>query len=432
MNNTDKNVETIKLLSLEGFANAYLASDLISVSDSEIKDACLQIISIPPKEPMSFTLHAPLETMARSRILDYVSPEAKEMARMQMCATARLYLESEQVTDSELSTEPKKDYDLESLKNAVDSSDIKVVNQILSAACRDDENVLDELLARLLTGSVRAAMHGDIFIGQTNRSNIHGSLKLALSQMFVQGVTLDTKNKELSMAARRWKATAIKPIKLSPSVAISKAEAVTDQISGSMFRTQMENVGSTEGIASIIHQAWPEIPSFVKPARQIAELGEVGIEHVFRFVTRVAAATMIRDVKKHRRYGWTHMLTLTEACVEVAQIPGLAELAVEVALVIAASWRITMTEQELAKDDLVSVDPSLLPEEWDWQRILEFAAKRNDAHLVKYTLACHDRAERDPEAEPLFRAGAIVLVNDWLPETPDNKLKESLFVGGDR
>lgn len=432
MNSIDKHVEAIKSLPLEGFASAYLASDLVSIADSEIKDACLQIISNPVKEPKSFTLHAPLETMARSRILDYVSPESKEMARMQMCATARLYLESEPVDSSELISAPSKDYDLESMKKAVDSSDIRTVNNMLAGACKDDENILDELLARILTGSVRAAMHGDIFIGQTNRSNVHGTLKLALSQMFVRGVTLDTKNKEVPMAARRWETPNTKPNTLSPSEAISKAEAIISRIESSMYRTQMENVGSTEGIAGIIQQSWPEIPSFTQPARQIAELGEVGIEHMFRFITRVAAATMIKDVKKHRRYGWTHMLTLTEACVEVAQIPGLAKLAVEVALVIAASWRITMTEQELTKEDLTRVDEKLLPKEWDWQHILEFAAKRNDAHLVKYALACHDRAERDAESEQLFRAGAIVLVNDWLPETPEDKLQGSLFVGGDR
>ena len=54
------------------------------------------------------------------------------------------------------------------------------------------------------------------------------------------------------------------------------------------------------------------------------------------------------------------------------------------------------------------------------------AAIRNDAHLVKYTLACLDVATMDPAYARLYHAAAAYLVSVWMATTPAESLLENL------
>src|SRR5690349_6503835 len=54
------------------------------------------------------------------------------------------------------------------------------------------------------------------------------------------------------------------------------------------------------------------------------------------------------------------------------------------------------------------------------------ASKRNDAHLVKYTVQCLDCAVMDPARAPLFHAAAAYLVSIWVREIPEDHLVEHL------
>ena len=69
------------------------ARNLDAVSDEELFRQAAAIVSRPSadNEPGGFVLHAPLELMARYGLLRLVSPSERELARLQMIATAAVY-----------------------------------------------------------------------------------------------------------------------------------------------------------------------------------------------------------------------------------------------------------------------------------------------------------------------------------------------------
>ncbi|MDA3040363.1 MAG: hypothetical protein O3C27_12715, partial [Actinomycetota bacterium] len=57
-------------------------SDLLALSDAQLVAACAAVVSIPRSDPGdSFTLHAPLELIARSALLPQVAEAARPRAR---------------------------------------------------------------------------------------------------------------------------------------------------------------------------------------------------------------------------------------------------------------------------------------------------------------------------------------------------------------
>ena len=62
------------------------------LSDAEIFDQICPIVACPPRRSLtSFTLHAPLEAMARYGLMHLVHPSDRELARLQMLASAAVY-----------------------------------------------------------------------------------------------------------------------------------------------------------------------------------------------------------------------------------------------------------------------------------------------------------------------------------------------------
>jgi len=62
------------------------------LSDAELFDQVFPIVARPPVRGLtSFTLHAPLEVMARYGLMRLVNPTERELARLQMVASASVY-----------------------------------------------------------------------------------------------------------------------------------------------------------------------------------------------------------------------------------------------------------------------------------------------------------------------------------------------------
>src|ERR1700689_2692185 len=65
---------------------------LAELSDAELFDQVCPIVARPPVRGLtSFTLHAPLEVMARYGLMRLVEPPDRELARLQMVASAAVY-----------------------------------------------------------------------------------------------------------------------------------------------------------------------------------------------------------------------------------------------------------------------------------------------------------------------------------------------------
>jgi hypothetical protein len=71
----------------------YRSRWLADLNDSQLIAAASQLVSAPEDESSSFTLHAPLELIARSALLPLVLPADRELARMQIVASAAIYQE---------------------------------------------------------------------------------------------------------------------------------------------------------------------------------------------------------------------------------------------------------------------------------------------------------------------------------------------------
>jgi hypothetical protein len=70
---------------------SYYSRKLEALSETELFRAVAQIVSQPKPELSSFHLHAPLEIMARYNLLPLVSPADRDLAEIQMVATASYY-----------------------------------------------------------------------------------------------------------------------------------------------------------------------------------------------------------------------------------------------------------------------------------------------------------------------------------------------------
>ena len=76
----------------QNVAGEYNDRALGELSDAEIFDQVCPIVARPPMRGLtSFTLHAPLEMMARYGLMRLVDPSDRELARLQMVASAAVY-----------------------------------------------------------------------------------------------------------------------------------------------------------------------------------------------------------------------------------------------------------------------------------------------------------------------------------------------------
>jgi hypothetical protein len=161
---------------------------------------------------------------------------------------------------------------------------------------------------------------------------------------------------------------------------------------------------------------------------------------------RVAACSMLQDDPAHAPYGWTHCLTLPHAICEI--LPWLPDR--RVASAVAATYVVAFRAGESRGSldtgwvpervstgllDALDAGPDVAGAAWfhapdhELARALPAligrAATHDDAHVVKYTLACLGAAERDRAQRSLYYAAAASLVAWWSVHSGD-ALREDL------
>jgi hypothetical protein len=86
------NLHRISGIDPKNIADEYEGRALGDLSDTEIFDQVCSIVARPPVRGLtSFTLHAPLEVMARYGLMRLADPSDRELARLQMVASAAVY-----------------------------------------------------------------------------------------------------------------------------------------------------------------------------------------------------------------------------------------------------------------------------------------------------------------------------------------------------
>jgi hypothetical protein len=154
-----------------------------------------------------------------------------------------------------------------------------------------------------------------------------------------------------------------------------------------------------------------------------APLRGMGVDDARRILLRTAAQSMLQDNRDAVPYGWTHCLTMPQAVLVAAEHGADPDVGIAVAATYVLGFRATQGR--------VQIDPAWVPPRdtaagavWSAgedevtsivDELVSYGAVHPDAHVAKYTLACLDAAEADPEGRRLFLAAAAHLHEWWKP-----------------
>jgi hypothetical protein len=127
-----------------------------------------------------------------------------------------------------------------------------------------------------------------------------------------------------------------------------------------------------------------------------------------RTLTRIAAWSMIHDDPAQAPYGWSHALTMPQAVMALAGAGVSPRDALAVASTFTVGFRAAHAVMDLPETIGPGSPPDVTPAE-----LATAASLHEDAHLVKYTLACLHAAADDPRCRSLYLTAALRLVNWW-------------------
>ncbi|MDR7377245.1 hypothetical protein J2X19_001924 [Rhodoferax ferrireducens] len=354
-----------------------------------------------PKQrpPSSIVLHAPLELLARAALLPRVAPSARDLARQQIAAIASRYAaEGPEITLlSPTFATPR--HAQEALLAALRNGDADGCN-----------GALEFLLKALPLWQLRAALV-DVLTPQLGAA-AHTPILLAALPRFVH--TIPGLGGLLHAPLR------------------SVARQADLQLT---WHTQPGPEGGTDADpASILWQRLAQVPAWALASTAIAPTllavqnngmatrllagpcQTLTVPQAQRVLLRLAALSMLQDTPQHAPYGWTHCLSLPQAVLANADASRDPQALVAIAATHVLAFRATLGTVALEVSDVIA-DPQISA-----TALASHAATHPDAHLAKYTLACLDAADNDPQAAPLFLAAAAHLGRWWKTQDASHSL----------
>ena len=339
----------------------------------------------------SFRLHAPLELLARVRLLDRLDgDDAGVIAAIDELA------ERYRADGNDLDARPDVLFAdaraaSEALATAVGAGDVDGAGDAARALATHTGPVeLTRLVAPVALRSLSAAGHANIFFHLLVGTGRH---ELA--------ATLEPLARELA----RHPDAAIPP----PDPAPGRGDG-----GGSASATAEDLVATLAALPAL----GPPDPAFIRP------LVEHAVHHpevaaglsalaapddpatAARTLLRCAQWSMLAEPDDHVAYGWTHGLTLPSGALAVGALSGRRDEGWQVALAYVAAHRCGLGARPLAPPDQVrtGLDPSDLARR---------AGAHPDAHVAKCTVDCLDLADADPAAGDLHLAAAARLLEHW-------------------
>jgi hypothetical protein len=386
------------------------------LGDAELLDGVCRELSTTSAEATSFTLHAPLELMARSRLLSMVSPARRVAARRRIAQIADTWAASARpaaTADSRGESAPiERPPDM--LRDALRIGDPDSADRAFVALCaaRTPAKIVGDL-AGLVLGLLGGAAHGAIFLELLPQFRPTSGINPALMGRTVIGDIARHPNWRL-----RWldePRPAPSDASLFERLASPRAEG---RASSHFVQPTMALVDDT-GLA---HRTLADVTQHLT------------IDQARRELLPIAAMSMLQDDPANAPYGWTHCLTLPAAALAIGDRSDNPQRAVDVAATFVLGFRATQSSTAIDSEwapeppqrfvaEVERLDPGTAAA-MTWhadtgtragiaQRLIDHAATHRDAHLVKYTLACLDAAEHDPSNEHLFLAAAAFLAAWW-------------------
>jgi len=407
------------------------------LSDAELVAGAGRVLAHPKVAPAdSFVLHAPLELMARAALLPKARPDGREAARLRIVELAVAYEsagdeldEPQPLASSEVSGEVLAGR----LAAALAAGDLDDVDRIATAlAVTVAPARLASWLAASVVTSLGAAAHGSILLdllardpaGTVDGRVIRGGLREIGRHPDWQLSWFDDPELAAPDAAG-----------LGATSSDGGAEVWAD----ALVDVPLLGVPGSTFIYPLMHQAEASGAAVACLAPALARAltegaGRPDVRAARRELAAVAAWSMLQEGPEHAPYGWSHCLTMPQSVLALA-----GSVEPPVALAVAAT-HVLGFRAALATGPLdpahTPVGPALddLGEALDEGReaaaatvwhaspaavdaivatLATNAAGHEDAHLVKYTLACFDAAAADPGRARLFLAAAASLAAWW-------------------
>ena len=388
------------------------------LNDRDLVDAVAAAIT-PPKvaASSSFVLHAPMELIARARLLSLAPGAAWPEGRRRIAEIATRYAASGPEVEPTRRSYAGVASALGALTAAIPAGDADeadgALGWLLEHASR---SALLAGIADAVIPALGAAAHAPILLAMFLRWPEAGEAYGALLRAPVRYLTLQ------GAARLTWPTRAA----VSP----------------------MTGCGDLFG--ALLSPPHVDSPSmFIAPTMLAVEAGgfaerllaaptqSLCLEDAERALLRLAAGSMLQDDPRHAPYGWSHCLTLPQGVLTLAAVAKDQRAAIRVAATHVLGFRTTLGSAELepgrplplpTATGLADANPAQAASiafETPAQEagalraaLAAHAVGHVDAHLAKYTLACFDAADRDPEAAPLYLAAAAYL-GAWWDANPD-------------
>jgi hypothetical protein len=356
---------------------------IVSLSDAGLVQAVAWAIASPKSsEGTSFTLHAPLELLARATLLQLCPPQARSVGRIRIASIAAHYSKGDEIDPPER-TFPTLRLAKSALIAALREGDADTADAaVVALASRISAQEFCLLLSDEIAANLGAAAHAPLLLeALPGAAARYGNLSILLRAP-IRALATDPGTRltwigepqVLSGPEGLWEALAEPPHIASPSYAIAPTMLAVE----------------SDGFAS----------------RLLGRATQSAPEAVSQSLLRIAALSMIQDDPNQAPYGWTHCLTLPQGVMALAPYAEDIDRLARIGATFVLGFRSTLGKNRLDK----SWKPTTSP---DVSTLAARAAGSADAHLAKYTVACLAAAAADPAERQLFLAAANYLGEWW-------------------
>lgn len=363
--------------------------------------SAIRTISTPRSGPAdSFVLHAPLELLARIGLLPFVRADARREAVERIAGLARTFdAAGEPVVAPRHVVAADAASAAAGLDAALRAGDLDEADAWVAwIADRVGHAELASLLGASIVDSLAAAGHAPI--------GLHLLRRVAPGASW--GGLLRQPVREL---ARRpeWRIGWFRsPVAAAPVAEAGGAAALADALRA------VPHLGLPG--SNFIHPLMSQVESSGIAADVLAPVLDVAVADPVasgRALLRAASWSMLHDDESQAPYGWSHCLTMPQGVLALAGRGVEVRTALAVAATYVAGFRAgsgVVPMPPLGDADAPRLDP-VGPT--DPATLATDASLHDDAHLVKYTLACIHAAEDDPAWADVHLAAAAFLADWW-------------------
>ncbi len=395
-------------------------------SDRQLVGGVSRVLARPKAAPAdSFVLHASLELLARTALLERVAPDHRDSARRRLLWLAATFdaagepVPEPSLVDTDAASAESVGLAAARLVAALEAGDLDDVDRwavVLAGLASPVE--LQRFLAGPVVTSLAAAAHASILLYLAPRAA--GAVDLGI----IRG-PLRELGRQPDWKIRWFEDPDEPPLPLGLTEALSEVPPLG--LPGSTFIFPIMNQAEESGLA------------VSRLSGVIAD--RVDAPQARRELSRVAAWSMLQEGPEHAAYGWSHCLTMPQAVISLAGLGSDPRVALAVAATHVVGFRAALGHESLDPDhrpeDLGVADVSegiasgreaaasavwFTPDDRLDEVVGVLAAnasRHHDAHLVKYTLACFDAADADPGHRRLYLTAAASLAGCWATEPGD-------------